>query len=56
MDKIKKFVKIFMPNKILVLKNRKIIKILRINVEVTCDIKNLTLYIGGISSENEVFM
>lgn len=34
-----------MSNQILVLKNRKIIKILRINVEVTRGIKNLTLYI-----------
>jgi len=40
-----KFVEIFMPHKILVLKNRKIKKILRINVEITCGIKNLILYI-----------
>ena len=36
---------IFLSNKILILKNRKIIKILRINVEATRGIKNLTLYI-----------
>jgi len=34
-----------MRTKILILKNRKIIEILWINVEVTCDLKNLTLYI-----------
>jgi len=35
-----------MPNKILVIKKiEKIIKILRMNVKVTRDIKNLTLYI-----------
>jgi len=34
------FVEIFMLNKILILKNN---KILRINVEVSRDIKNLTL-------------
>jgi len=40
-----KFVEIFMPNKILIFKNKKIKKILKINVEATCGIKNLTLYI-----------
>jgi len=34
-----------MPNKIFVLKIEKLIKILRMNVEVTRGIKNLTLYI-----------
>jgi len=40
-----KFVEIFMPHKILALKNNKIIKILTINLEATCGIKNFTLYI-----------
>jgi len=40
-----RFVEIFMPNKILVLNNRKNNKkILRIHVKITCGIKNLTLY------------
>jgi len=44
-----------MLNKILVLKYRKIIKILRINMKVTHDIKNLTIPISYMRNDNFLY-